>query len=72
MPAICATPIRGIARKLRPRPANVTRENASAPTGNSTASAAAEAANIANSSRPITTIDAETGEAARSFLVSAL
>src|SRR5260221_9890568 len=51
IPATCATPINGIATKFRPRPANVTRENTIAPTGNSTASAAADAANIATSGR---------------------
>src|SRR5204862_315200 len=35
MPATCAMPISGIARKFNARPANVTRENASAPTGKS-------------------------------------
>ena len=41
IPAICATPISGMARKLRPSPANVTRENTNAPIGNSSASVAA-------------------------------
>ena len=40
--------ISGIARKFSARPAKVTRENTSAPTGNSSASAATEAANIAS------------------------
>ena len=52
MPATCATAIRGIARKLRPRPAKVTRENVSAPIGKSNASTATDAANIAKADRP--------------------
>src|SRR5207247_139396 len=51
IPAIWATAISGIARKLRPRPANVTREKNSAPTGNSIASVATDAAPIAASGR---------------------
>ena len=47
IPASCATPISGIARKFKPSPANVTRENSVAPTGNSIASAAADAAKSA-------------------------
>src|SRR5580765_4091010 len=46
MPAICASAISGIARKLSARPANVTREKSSAPTGNSIASVATDAVNI--------------------------
>ena len=53
MPAICATAIIGIARKLSARPAKVTRENTRAPTGKSIASAATDAANIAIKDRRI-------------------
>src|SRR5438046_8545640 len=64
IPAICATPINGIARKFSARPANVTRENASAPTGNSMASAAADAANMATAGRAIKTFNVEYAELA--------
>src|SRR4249919_2572704 len=52
MPATCAMAIRGIARKLSPRPAKVMRENVSAPIGKSNASTASVAANIAKADRP--------------------
>ena len=50
MPAICATPISGMARKFSASPAKVTREKTSAPIGNRSASVAADAANMDNSS----------------------
>src|SRR3954451_10519884 len=62
IPAICATPINGIARKLSPRPAKVIREKIHAPIGNNSASAASEAANIGHRYRRMTTIDAELAE----------
>src|SRR6185436_2825267 len=46
MPATCATAISGIAQKFSASPATVTRENASAPTGNNISSAATEATTI--------------------------
>src|SRR3989442_15459193 len=51
IPATCASPISGIARKFSPSPAKVTRENTTAPIGNNTASAAMDAASIATSGR---------------------
>src|SRR5215472_4610729 len=45
MPAIWATAISGIARKLSARPANVTREKNNAPAGSNAASVAADATN---------------------------
>src|SRR2546422_1277565 len=64
IPATCARPISGIARKFSPSPAKVTRENTAAPIGNNTASAATDAASIATSGRLITTITAEIAEVA--------
>src|SRR5919197_1953136 len=57
IPAICAMLISGMARKFSASPANVTRENSSAPIGSSIASTAADATNIATHGR-ITTLNA--------------
>src|SRR5689334_24983143 len=46
IPAICATAISGIAKKFNASPANVTRENTYALTGNNITSAASDATNI--------------------------
>src|SRR5690349_14145961 len=45
IPATCATAMSGMARKFSTRPAKVTREKNSAPTGKSAASVAADATN---------------------------
>src|SRR5205814_5687526 len=54
MPAICATAMSGIARKLSTSPANVMREKISAPIGKRSASTAADAASIDNAARQMT------------------
>ncbi len=53
IPAIWATPMSGIARKLSARPANVMREKTIAPIGNNSASVAIEAASMAAGARAI-------------------
>ena len=67
IPAICATPISGMARKFSASPAKVTREKVSAPIGKRSASAATEAANIAKSDR----LNAEIAETAEPIAFSA-